>query len=125
MSNIFRFDDKPGVKLDLNGVEFTVDVTEPAFLKRLETFGQNMVKSGSNEKFNSTDTINEAMIEVMEMCQEGIDSILGNGSTANIFGKREVNFLEISQLSFFIIEKIKEYIDNEFQVKYSPQRIKR
>ena len=133
MAKVFKFQDKKQLELDLNGAKFSVDTSDAKFLKNLKKFGQDLQGFGKEYKgIGDYDNIDDIDLDklaknnerILVLIAEGIDSLLGDGATKEIFGEREVDLDSITQVSFFIIGEINEYSDKRKLDKYSPQRLK-
>lgn len=124
MAKVFRFQERKGLSLDINGIEFNIDVSDPLFLGKIESFSKILLEI--NNRYKDTEGI-EKVVEntesIMSACVDGIDSLLGEGSTKNIFGDRPISFLDIADLSHFVFTEISDYVNKDLMSKYSPQRI--
>lgn len=124
MAKVFKFQEKRGLELDINGIEFNVDVSDPLFLGKLESFSKALLEI--NKRYKDTENIDEVVKNaesIINACAEGIDSLLGENSTKRIFGDRPINFLDIAELSQFVFTEISDYVNKDLMSKYSPQRI--
>lgn len=139
-ARVFNFKEKDYLTLELNGVKFEVDTADQAFMENLKTFGLKLQDMGSNEAYGEdTDLENIDLNELakfnsgaIELFVEGIDKLLGDGATKEIFGEREVDLENIAELGFFVISEISDYSEKktadrhkEMLEKYSPRRIKK
>lgn len=142
MSNVrvFNFKEKDYLTLELNGVKFEVDTTDQVFIENLKAFGLKLKNMSSNEAYGEDVNLENIDLEklakfnneAIELFVEGIDNLLGDGATKEIFGEREVNFEDIAELGFFIISEINDYSEKkiadrrkELLEKYSPRRIRK
>ena len=142
MSNVrvFNFKEKDYLTLELNGVKFEVDTADQVFIENLKIFGLKLQNMGSNEAYGEDVDLEDIDLEklakfnneAIELFVEGIDKLLGDGATKEIFGEREVNFEDIAELGFFIISEINDYSEKkiadrhkELLEKYSPRRIRK
>lgn len=124
MTKVFKFQERKGLSLDINGIEFDVDVSDPLFLGKLESFSKALLEI--NKRYEDTKNIKEVVKNaenIMNACAEGIDSLLGENSTKRIFGDRPINFLDIAELSQFVFTEISNFVNKDMLSKYSPQRI--
>lgn len=124
MTKVFKFQERKGLNLDINGIEFNVDVSDPLFLGKLESFSKALLEI--NKRYEDTKNIEEVVKNaenIMNACAEGIDSLLGENSTKRIFGDRSINFLDIAELSQFVFTEISNFVNEDMLSKYSPQRI--
>mgnify|MGYP000875930122 FL=1 len=142
MSNVrvFNFKEKDYLTLELNGVKFEVDTADQVFIENLKAFGLKLQNMSSNEAYGEDVNLENIDLEklakfnneAIELFVEGIDNLLGDGATKEIFGEREVNFEDIAELGFFIISEINNYSEKkiadrhkELLEKYSPRRIRK
>lgn len=124
MARVFRFQEKKGLELDINEVKFFVEVNDPLFFAKLESFSKTLLKI--NSRYKDTKNIEEVAKnaeDIINACADGIDSLLGEGSTKKIFGDRPIGFLDITDLSHFVFTEISDYVNKDLMSKYSPQRI--
>ena len=124
MAKVFKFQERKGLELDINGIKFNVDVSDPLFLGKLESFSKALLEI--NKRYEGTENIEEVVKNaenIMNACAEGIDSLLGENSTKRIFGDRPINFLDIAELSQFVFTEISNFVNEDMLSKYSPQRI--
>ena len=124
MAKVFRFQEKKGLELDINEIKFFVEVDDPLFFAKLESFSKTLLEI--NSRYKDTKNIEEVVKNaesIMNACSDGIDSLLGEGSTEKIFGDRPISFLDITDLSHFVFTEISNYVNKDLMSKYSPQRI--
>lgn len=124
MAKVFRFQEKRGLELDINEIKFFVEVDDPLFFAKLESFSKTLIEI--NNRYKDTKNIDEVVKnaeDIMNACADGIDSLLGEGSTKKIFGDRPISFLDITDLSYFVFTEISDYVNKDLMSKYSPQRI--
>ncbi len=124
MAKVFKFQEKRGLELDINEIKFFVKVDDPLFFAKLESFSKTLLKI--NSRYKDTKNIEEVVKnaeDIMNACVDGIDSLLGEGSTKKIFGDRPISFLDIADLSHFVFTEISDYVNKDLMSKYSPQRI--
>lgn len=124
MANVFRFVDRESLKLNLNGVEFEIEVDDPVFLGKFDAFSGDMVKIGEEyeNKSNHRDVVN-GLGDIMNAISNGLDDLLGEGSVKSIFGSRKINFIDLAMLSEHVISEIGAFINKDLLEKYSPQRL--
>jgi len=124
MAKVFKFQEKRGLELDINEVKFFVEVDDPLFFAKLESFSKTLLEI--NSRYKDTKNI-EKVVEnaecIMSACVDGIDSLLGEGSTKKIFRDRPISFLDITDLSHFVFTEISNFVNKDILSKYSPQRI--
>lgn len=124
MTKVFRFQERKGLELDINEIKFFVKVDDPLFFAKLESFSKTLLEI--NSRYKDTKNIEEVVKnaeDIMNACADGIDSLLGEGSTKKIFGDRPISFLDITDLSHFVFTEISDYVNKDLMSKYSPQRI--
>ena len=124
MTRVFKFQERKGLELDINGIEFNVDVSDPLFLGKLEIFSKALLEI--NKRYEDTENVKEVVKNaesIMNACADGIDNLLGEGSTKRIFGDRPINFLDIAELSQFVFTEISNFVNEDMLSKYSPQRL--
>ena len=124
MAKVFKFQERKGLELDINEIKFFVKVDDPLFFANLESFSKTLLKI--NSRYKDTKNIEEVVKnaeDIMNACVDGIDSLLGEGSTKKIFGDRPISFLDITDLSHFVFTEISDYVNKDLMSKYSPQRI--
>ena len=124
MARVFRFQEKKGLELDINEIKFFVEVDDPLFFAKLENFSKTLLEINSRYKdTKNIEKVVENAEDIMNACADGIDSLLGEGSTKKIFGDRPISFLDITDLSHFVFTEISDYVNKDLMSKYSPQRI--
>jgi len=124
MARVFRFQEKKGLELDINEIKFFVEVDDPLFFAKLESFSKTLLEINSRYKdTKNIEKVVENAEDIMNACADGIDSLLGEGSTKKIFGDRPISFLDITDLSYFVFTEISDYVNKDLMSKYSPQRI--
>lgn len=124
MAKVFRFQEKRGLELDINEIKFFVEVDDPLFFAKLESFSKTLIEINSRYKdTKNIDEVVENAEDIMNACVDGIDSLLGEGSTKKIFGDRPISFFDITDLSHFVFTEISDYVNKDLMSKYSPQRI--
>lgn len=139
-AKVFNFKKKETLKLELNGKIFEVDTSDQKFTENLKKFGLELQNLGSNKEYNLDENIENIDLnklakqneKAMKLFAEGIDKLLGEKATEEIYGDHEVTLENIAELSFFIISEINEYAERkmkekqkEISNKYSPKRVKR
>ncbi len=91
------------LQLDICGEIYEVDIYRPDFQEGLAVVV---------EKANGIKTENPSESEVkqiMKLCVESIDKILGDGAVFRIFADRIVNFPDLIDLMCYIQQELMEY----------------
>lgn len=116
----FEFRDQR-TEIEIAGVTFRLDVTNPALLRRIEQFGKEAVEQSFIDEKDDYLTQIEKSIKFM---QNAIDQILGEGATKEIFQDREVSFLDLLDVIDFLREAVLQARKDQLG-KYSADRVKR
>lgn len=116
----FEFRDQ-STDIEIAGKTFSLDVTSPSLLRRIEKFGREAVAQSFIDEDDDYITQLEKSIDFM---QHAIDQILGEGAAKEIFGDREVSFLEMLDLINFLRDTVLEARKEKLS-KYSADRVKR
>lgn len=125
MSRTFKFSENEDVVLNLNGVEFSVNVADTETIVAIDSFSKILIKI-SNTPVNEDDNTREVIDNMIETIASGLDVILGDGSVEKIYSGRKMNFANIAELGRFVIGEIgdaKQSLEKNLLAKYSPQRI--
>lgn len=126
MSKVFNFKERKGLELELSGNKFSIDIFDPVIVDNLESFGKQLINiSESYGDVKDSSSMHDTLKDVMESCVEGFDSLLGEGATAKIFEGRKMNFIDVAELSEFVVSELSESIklvNSEILERYSPQR---
>lgn len=111
----FNFRDNT-LKLEIEDKLYNVDISNFEQSEKLLSIANDALKIG--EQGNSKETV-EVMISMIE---DAIDTILGEGSTKEIFQNRKINLLDLLDLLAYITEEITKFRSNKLERIYSVNR---
>ncbi len=120
----FEFDNNL-LEVDINGAKFQIDPNNPKLLERMEKHGINMQKvAGEMEEVAEKESNAKAMEQMIQVCLDTIDAVLGEGASKDIFKGRKVSFFDTIDVINFMTSEIEKARDNLYQ-KYTPNRAQR
>lgn len=111
----FNFTSK-NVELLIAGHTFSVDVSDAAFMKNIQSFGETAI--AKSKELNVSGDYAKALNELLDFTNESIDVILGEGSAAIIFEGRSKNFFDALDVLAYISENVNEAISSRSTGKY-------
>nr|DAQ38492.1 MAG TPA: tail assembly chaperone [Caudoviricetes sp.] len=113
------------LELDIAGEVFQIDTTNPRLIESAEKYGIKMQEySKKAEEIAKEHGNAKAMEDMIQICVDAIDVILGEGATKKIFKERKVNFFDCIDVINFVTAEIEKSRENKLQ-KYSPNRAQR
>lgn len=113
------------LELNINGAEFAIDTTDPKLIENAEKYGKEMQEYAQKAEKRAEEVGNaKAMEEMIQICVESIDVVLGEGATKKIFKDRKINFFDTIDVINFMTSEIEKARDNLYQ-KYTPNRAQR
>lgn len=122
--SIFNFDERRSKELQINGVDFVIDVEDQSVMntlldsiKKFEEFAKDIESRGPSE------ISSDFMIETVAETRDEIDKILGDGASDKIFKSRDVNVNELHTLVAFLMDELGKELSENNKRKYDPQRL--
>lgn len=113
------------LELDINGVKFEIDTTDPKLIGNAEKYGIEMQEYADKSEERAKKAGNaKTMEEMIQICVDSIDMMLGEGATKKIFKDRKVNFFDCIDIINFVTAEIGKARENKLQ-QYSPNRAQR
>lgn len=113
------------LELDMNGTMFKIDTTDPTLIENVEKYGKKMQEYAKIAEKRAEEVGNaKAMEEMIQVCIEAIDIMLGEGATNKIFKDRKVNFFDCIDIVNFVTSEIQKKRNDKMQ-QYSPNRAQR
>lgn len=113
------------LELDMNGTMFKIDTTDPTLIENAEKYGKKMQEYAKIAEKRAEEVGNaKAMGEMIQVCIEAIDIMLGEGATNKIFKDRKVNFFDCIDIINFVTSEIQKKRNDKMQ-QYSPNRAQR
>ncbi len=113
------------LELNINGAEFAIDTTNPELIENAEKYGKEMQEYAQKAEKRAEEVGNaKAMEEMIQICVESIDVVLGEGATKKIFKDRKINFFDAIDVINFITSEIEQARDKLYK-KYTPNRAQR
>lgn len=113
------------LELDMNGTMFKIDTTDPTLIENAEKYGKKMQEYAKIAEKRAEEVGNaKAMEEMIQVCIEAIDIMLGEGATNKIFKDRKVNFFDCIDIINFVTSEIQKKRNDKMQ-QYSPNRAQR
>ena len=113
------------LELDIAGEIFQIDTTDPRLIENAEEYGKKMQKYANRAEERAKEAgSGKAMEEMIQICVDFIDIILGEGATKKIFKDRKINFLDCIDIINFVTAEIQQVRNNKLQ-QYSPNRAER
>lgn len=103
-----KFQFKEGLILDFGTVQFEVFPDDPDFMETLESESKRMQEVSRKQQATGR---NDSGI-IRESCEEAlksIDSIIGEGASAEIFAGRPVRFFDILDVLSYIVQENKAF----------------
>lgn len=113
------------LELDIAGEVFQIDTTDPKLIENAEGYGKKMQEYANKAEERAKEIGNaKAMEEMIQICVDSIDIILGEGATKKIFKDRKINFFDCIDIINFVTAEIQQARNNKLQ-QYSPNRAER
>jgi hypothetical protein len=113
------------LELDIAGEIFKIDTTSPELIESAEECGKNMQEYANKAEERAKEIGNaKAMEEMIQICVNSIDIILGEGATKKIFKDRKINFFDCIDIINFVTAEIQQARNSKLQ-QYSPNRAER
>lgn len=113
------------LELDIAGEMFKIDITDPKLIENAEKYGEKMREYANKAEERVKEVGNaKAMEEMIQICVDSIDIMLGEGATKKIFKDRKINFLDCIDIINFVTAEIQQVRNNKLQ-QYSPNRAER
>ena len=118
--NKFVFQDD--VKLNINGIEFSLDSTDLELIKKLDKFSKEAPKFADD--LGKREDYVQAMEDGINFTLKAIDTFLGEGASEEIFKDVKVSFIKAVNVANHIIQEVNSSRTDTFS-KYSPNRATR
>ena len=118
MARKFEFRNN-NLELDIAGNKFELDTTDVEVVARVQKFGKEAQEIG--KKLADKGDFAEALEETIQFCLDSIDSILGEGSSKEIFAGRKVGLFDCLDVIEYITTEVNESRSTKFQA-YGPSR---
>lgn len=113
------------LELDIAGEIFQIDTTDPRLIENAEEYGKQMQEYANKAEERAEEVGNaKAMEEMIQICVDSIDIMLGEGATKKIFKDRKINFFDCIDIINFVTAEIQQVRNNKLQ-QYSPNRAER
>ena len=113
------------LELDIAGEVFQIDITDPKLIENAEEYGKQMQEYANKAEERAKEVGNaKAMEEMIQICVDSIDIMLGEGATKKIFKDRKINFFDCIDIINFVTAEIQQVRNNKLQ-QYSPNRAER
>ena len=113
------------LELDIAGEIFQIDTTNPELIENAEEYGKKMQEYANKVEERAKEVGNgKAMEEMIQICVDSIDIMLGEGATKKIFKDRKINFFDCIDIISFVTAEIQQARNNKLQ-QYSPNRAER
>lgn len=113
------------LELDIAGEMFKIDTTDPKLIENAEEYGKQMQEYANKAEERAKEVGNaKAMEEMIQICVDSIDIMLGEGATKKIFKDRKINFFDCIDIINFVTVEIQQVRNNKLQ-QYSPNRAER
>ena len=113
------------LELDIAGEVFKIDTTDPKLIENAEEYGKEMQEYANKAEERAKEIGNaKAMEEMIQICVDSIDIMLGEGATEKIFKDRKINFFDCIDIINFVTAEIQQARNNKLQ-QYSPNRAER
>ena len=113
------------LELDIAGEIFQIDTTDPKLIENAEEYGKEMQEYANKAEERAKEVGNaKAMEEMIQICVDSIDIMLGEGATKKIFKDRKINFFDCIDIINFVTAEIQQARNNKLQ-QYSPNRAER
>lgn len=113
------------LELDIAGEVFQIDTTDPKLIENAEKYGKKMQEYANKAEERAEEVGNaKAMEEMIQICVNSIDIMLGEGATKKIFKDRKINFFDCIDIINFVTVEIQQARNNKLQ-QYSPNRAER
>ena len=113
------------LELDIAGEMFKIDTTDPKLIENAEEYGKKMQEYANKAEERAKEIGNaKAMEEMIQICVDSIDIMLGEGATKKIFKDRKINFFDCIDIINFVTAEIQQVRNNKLQ-QYSPNRAER
>lgn len=113
------------LELDIAGEVFQIDTTDPKLIENAEEYGKEMQEYANKAEERAKEIGNaKAMEEMIQICVDSIDIMLGEGATKKIFKDRKINFFDCIDIINFVTAEIQQARNSKLQ-QYSPNRAER
>ena len=113
------------LELDIAGEVFQIDTTDPKLIENAEEYGKEMQEYANKAEERAKEIGNaKAMEEMIQICVDSIDIMLGEGAAKKIFKDRKINFFDCIDIINFVTAEIQQVRNNKLQ-QYSPNRAER
>ncbi len=110
------------LELDIDGNKFEVRVSDPHLQERLQSFGKEAINV-ANEAADKI-SVSERFTKAIDLCDRGIDEVLGEGASEKIFAGRTRDLLDRIDVVVHITREIDAFRAERLR-QFSPERAMR